>query len=196
MRSVSRLADAPADFGTEVAFVGRSNAGKSSAINAITGVARLARVSKTPGRTQQMVFFQTQPDRRLVDLPGYGFADVPAAVQREWSGMLEDYFSARESLRGLVLVVDVRRGVADLDRQMIQWCARYDVPVRVLLSKCDKLGREQMHKVLRATREEFKRQPGAIDAQLFSAVTGEGVAAAQRCIVQWLSQKEGPGTEG
>lgn len=194
MRSVSCLADAPADFGNEVAFVGRSNAGKSSAINKITGVAGLARVSKTPGRTQQLVYFEVEPDRRLVDLPGYGFADVPDSVRQEWGAMLDEYFSERESLRGLMLIVDARRGIVDLDRNMIDWCARSDIPVYMLLTKADKLGREQMHKVLRATKEEV-----GDSVQLFSAVTGEGVAAAVGRVMFWLNtkfKKEDPGTEG
>ena len=133
----------PADGGTEVAFAGRSNAGKSSALNALTHRNGLARVSKTPGRTQQLVFFQVQPDRYLVDLPGYGYAKVPQELQAHWQAFIDRYFRTREALRGLVVVMDIRHPLKDYDRQMLGYAVQRGLPAHALLTKADKLGRGQ-----------------------------------------------------
>jgi GTP-binding protein len=186
--SAPRLEHAPADRGAEVAFVGRSNAGKSSAINAITRRAKLARVSKTPGRTQQLVFFEIEPNCRLVDLPGYGYADVPDALRAGWRELIESYITRRASLRGLVLLADSRRGLTDLDLQLLEWCRHVKVPVHVLLTKSDKLTHSESRRSLdQSTRELQRVYPGST-LQLFSAVKKDGVPAAERQVIQWLRQ--------
>jgi GTP-binding protein len=129
----------PADVGREVAFAGRSNAGKSSAINAIVGQKSLARTSKTPGRTQQIVFFKLDEERRLVDLPGYGFAKVPLKVKEHWQQLLEKYLHTRESFQGLILMMDIRHPLTEFDQQMLLWCQLSNMPVHILLTKADKL---------------------------------------------------------
>ena len=141
LTSAADAAGFPTDAGREVAFVGRSNSGKSTAINVLLGVRKLARVSKTPGRTRLVNFFEVGPERRVVDLPGYGFARVPPAVRDRWRGLLEGYFRERLSLAGLVLTVDIRRGLGDLDRAMLEWIAPRGLPVAVLLTKADKVSR-------------------------------------------------------
>jgi GTP-binding protein len=173
----------PPDEGAEVAFVGRSNSGKSSAINRLTGHSRLARVSKTPGRTQLINFFELGDGRRLVDLPGYGFARVPDSVRREWRGLVDSYFSARESLAGLMLTVDIRRGLNDQDEAMIRWAADIRCPVTILLTKADKLSRGagtgKCHEVRRAASAE-------VEVIRFSATDGTGVEAARARLAEWL----------
>lgn len=164
------------DTGAEVAFAGRSNAGKSSAINAIVSRRQLARTSKTPGRTQLVNFFHLAAGQRLVDLPGYGYAKVPPATQAHWRALLERYFTSRASLRGLFLAVDVRRSLGELDLQMLAWCRALGRPVHVLLTKADKLNRGAAAAALQAAR----RAAGAdVTVQLFSAETGEGLDAAR-----------------
>jgi GTP-binding protein len=165
------------DEGIEIAFAGRSNAGKSSAINAITGRRKLARTSKSPGRTQLVNFFALAPGARLVDLPGYGFAHVPEALRTHWRGLMQAYFETRDSLRGLMLVVDSRRGLTDFDRQMLDWVGFGESRTLVLLTKADKLGRGAAAAVLHKTRAELASNA---DALLFSAVRGDGVEAARQ----------------
>ena len=179
--SANRPAQFLADTGAEVAFAGRSNAGKSSAINAIVGRRQLARTSKTPGRTQLVNFFELAAGARLVDLPGYGFAKVPAGTRDHWRELLEAYFEERRSLRGLFLAVDSRRGMGDLDLQMIEWCGGLGRPVHVLLTKADKLRRGEATQALAAA----SRAVGSV--QLFSATEGEGVAAARGQLAAFLS---------
>ncbi len=166
----------PADEGAEVAFAGRSNSGKSSAINAITSRNGLARVSKTPGRTQLINFFVLEPEHRLVDLPGYGFAKVPKKMQQHWRSLLSSYFEQRRSLAGCVLIVDSRRGLTDFDRQMVEWAASSSVPMHVLLTKVDKLSQSDAAKVSRAVANELSV---AATVQLFSSVTKRGVEQAR-----------------
>ena len=173
------------DSGSEVAFAGRSNVGKSSAINAITGRSRLARTSKTPGRTQQIIFFRLDDQHRLVDLPGYGFAKVPRELQRHWQKTLQRYFAERVSLRGLVLPVDSRRQPTVLDLQMLNWCAANDLPVHVLLTKSDKLSRSAAMAALTQTRTGLANIPH-LKIQLFSATRGTGVEEARQHIVELL----------
>lgn len=171
----------PADFGAEVAFAGRSNAGKSSAMNAIAQRHGLARTSKTPGRTRLLNFFELAPDKRLVDLPGYGYASVPPAERRAWLPMLEA-LRTRAALRGLFVIVDARRGLKPEDEALLDW-ARPDHRVHVLLAKADKLTRTEGDAVLRATRAQLG---GRASAQLFSALKGTGVAQAQDTLAAWL----------
>ncbi len=174
------------DTGAEVAFAGRSNVGKSSAINAITRRRKLARTSKTPGRTQQIVFFELAVGRRLVDLPGYGFAQVPAALKQHWERTIERYLSTRGSLRGLMLVMDARHPLTLLDRQMLHWCARSDMPVHILLTKADKLSYSKAVASLRRVRDATQRADGGATVQLFSATDGSGVEQARERLVAWL----------
>lgn len=166
----------PADEGREVAFVGRSNSGKSTALNAIAGVRSLARVSKTPGRTQLVNFFAVGPARRLVDLPGYGFARVEPAVRDRWRGLMAAYFAGRASLAGAVVTVDIRRRLTPLDEQMLAWLAPRDLPVLVLLTKADKLGRGAAQA---AALEVAKAVGAAAAVQVFSGKSGQGVAEAR-----------------
>ena len=164
------------DSGAEVAIAGRSNSGKSSALNAIMRRNDLARTSKTPGRTQLVNLFEIEPGRRLADLPGYGFARVPPAMRAEWRRLMEAYFTHRESLAGLMIVVDTRRGFGESDRMMLEYAEARGRPVHVLLTKADKLSRNEGLTTLQKTRAALGERA---TAQLFSAVSGEGVDAAQ-----------------
>ncbi|HYX74100.1 MAG TPA: ribosome biogenesis GTP-binding protein YihA/YsxC [Steroidobacteraceae bacterium] len=180
--SVASLAQLPADEGAEVAFAGRSNSGKSSAINAVTRRHGLARTSKLPGRTRLLNFFELAPAKRLVDLPGYGYASVAAAERETWLPLL-DALRVRSSLKGLVLVVDSRRGITQSDEAFIEW-ARGAQNLHVLLSKADKLNRSEAAAALRTASERL----GSLGTvQLFSALRGTGVREAQEKIAAWLS---------
>jgi GTP-binding protein len=174
------------DTGLEIAFAGRSNAGKSSAINAITERAGLARVSRTPGRTQLINFFELEADRRLVDLPGYGFAKVPEDVRARWLQLMEHYFNVRESLTGLVLIVDSRRGLGTQDAGMLEWILARDRRAHVLLTKADKLNRRDADRVLRETRAACSDT--AVTVQLFSAHARQGLDEARTVMNEWLKQ--------
>lgn len=178
--------DFPADTGIEIAFAGRSNAGKSSAINALTGRRALARTSKTPGRTQQINFFELGDDRRLVDLPGYGFAKVPDAVRRKWRALMDDYFATRESLAGLIVVIDARRPVSDLDRKMLSLAAGR--PTHVLLTKADKLKHAQAARAFDAAVQDL---PPGIGVQLFSSSTKAGVDEAREIVAELFAAAVG-----
>jgi GTP-binding protein len=180
----------PPDRGREVAFAGRSNAGKSSAINAITHRRRLAFVSKTPGRTQQVNFYALGAGRHLVDLPGYGYARVAPELQQRWARMLSAYLQNRAALRGLVLIMDVRRPLTPLDRALLDWFAPTAKPVLALLTKADKLSRQQATRQLEAVRATLERSHPAARAILFSAVSRLGVEAAQGFVAGLLG---GPG---
>lgn len=173
----------PTDFGAEVAFAGRSNAGKSTAINVITGRNALARTSKTPGRTRLLNFFELAPGQRIVDLPGYGYASVPEAERRLWIPMLEA-LRDRESLRGLFLIVDSRRGLTDGDEELIEWSDPSVRTVHVLLSKADKLTRNEGAQVLKKTASTLKDRASV---QLFSAPDKVGVEEAHKVLTTWLS---------
>jgi len=180
--SAAAPAQFPGDRGAEVAFAGRSNAGKSSAMNAIVQRHGLARTSKTPGRTRLLNFFELAPERRLVDLPGYGYASVPPAERRAWLPML-DALRTRASLKGLFVVVDARRGLKAEDEALFEWTQPAQ-GVHVLLSKVDKLSRSEADAVLRATRAQLA---GRGSVQLFSALKGTGVAEAQDTLAAWLA---------
>lgn len=184
-----RLAQLPPDEGAEVAVAGRSNAGKSSALNAITGKTALARVSKTPGRTQQMVVFELEPGRRLIDLPGYGYAAVPATLRRHWGTELQRFFETRASLRGLLIAMDIRHPLRDGDRSMIALAAARGLPVHVLLTKADKLGRGAAAAALVAVRKGLAELAGErATVQLFSTPERVGVEEARRVIGDWLGR--------
>lgn len=173
------------DMGLEIAFAGRSNSGKSTAINAITQRAGLARVSRTPGRTQLINFFELAPERRIVDLPGYGFAKVPEKVRARWLKLMEHYFNVRESLVGLVLIVDSRRGLGAQDAAMLEWVLARDRQAHILLTKTDKLGRSEASRVLRETKAACSDT--AVSAQLFSAHAKQGVDEARKVVDRWLA---------
>ena len=162
----------------EVAFVGRSNAGKSSAINTIATQNRLAFVSKTPGRTQHINFFRVRDDKFLVDLPGYGFARAPGSVQQHWEGLVSEYLQTREALAGLVLIMDARHPMKDLDRRLLDWMVPTGRPVHVLLTKCDKLSRQEKTQALRHVEAELATLPGQSSVQLFSSQSREGLDEA------------------
>ena len=181
-------AQLPADGGLEVAFAGRSNAGKSSALNALTRQNALARVSKTPGRTQQLVFFEVQPQRYLVDLPGYGYAKVPMEMKAHWQGFIDRYFRQREALRGLVVVMDIRHPLKDYDRQMFEYAVARGLPAHALLTTADKLGRGQQAQALQAVRKELQATFGdaGIGVQTFSSESKQGVDEARAVVAGWL----------
>lgn len=176
----------PRDAGREVAFAGRSNAGKSSAINAITGQKGLARASKTPGRTRLLNFFTLDADHRLVDLPGYGYAEVARAEKERWQEALAFYLEERDCLAGLVLVMDVRHPLTDFDRQLLGWAQAAARPVHVLLTKADKLGRGAAGAQLKIVQSALQTSFPGNGAQLFSAVDGQGVDSARAQIAAWL----------
>jgi GTP-binding protein len=180
-----------ADVGTEVCFGGRSNAGKSTAINVITQRHGLARTSKTPGHTQLINFFELEPGHRLVDLPGYGYAKVPRPVQEHWKKLLEAYFRARGSLVALFLIVDVRRGLSELDWQMIEFALSCGRGVHVLLTKADKLTRNQGASVLAGVRRELA---GRATAQLLSSLSKVGVDEARSMLRHCLDGKKPGGS--
>jgi GTP-binding protein len=173
-----------ADEGREIAFAGRSNSGKSTALNAITERSGLARVSRTPGRTQLINFFELSPERRLVDLPGYGFAKVPERVRLKWLQLMEHYFNVRESLAGLILIVDSRRGLGAQDAVMLEWVLARDRHAHVLLTKADKLNRRDAERVLRETKSACSDT--AVTAQLFSAHAKTGFEEARAVMDRWL----------
>lgn len=184
--SVNTFQQLPPDTGREVAFSGRSNAGKSSALNLLTGQRGLARTSKTPGRTQMLNYFLVEPERYLVDLPGYGFAQVPDAIRRHWQALLERYLRERATLRGLLLLMDIRHPLTGLDRQLLECCAARRLPTHVLLTKADKLGRGKAMVALRQLQAALRADFPESDAQLFSALTGDGVAEAHVKLDVWL----------
>ncbi len=194
--SASDFSHFPPDTGAEVAFVGRSNAGKSSAINALTGRRTLARISKTPGRTQQINFFRIDEARRLVDLPGYGYAKVARAMRARWERLIERYLRQRRSLRGLVVVVDCRRGLTALDEMLLEWCQAANLPAHVLLTKADKLSRGAAGAVLAQVRRQLEgRKGGEFTVQLFSATKRQGVEDLQARLAGWClsdGQKKAP----
>jgi len=192
MLSVASLTQLPPDNGAEVAIVGRSNAGKSSAINTMTGINALARTSKTPGRTQQINFFEIADERRLADLPGYGYAKVPLSTKQKWMKLIEDYFQTRQSLKGLIIVMDSRRPLQELDNQLLAWCCAAKMPVHLLLTKSDKLSRGAAGNVLQQVRKDvasmFNHEENqAITAQLFSSLKKTGIEEMHHCLDGWLN---------
>ena len=184
--SAHHLRDLPAPVGVEVAFAGRSNAGKSSALNTLANHNRLAYVSKQPGRTQLINFFSLGNDRFLVDLPGYGYAKVPASMRAHWQMTLSNYLSHRSTLYGLVLVMDCRHPLTPLDRQMLDWFSPSGRPIHVLLTKSDKLSRNAANQTLQAVKKELQSIWGNCTIQLFSSLKKQGVEEAEAVIGAWL----------
>ena len=196
MLAAHRISQLPADQGAEVAFAGRSNAGKSSALNALTNHKGLARTSKTPGRTQQMVAFSLPPTQidgvslepRLIDLPGYGYAKVPLEMREHWKQEIDAYLHQRRSLRGLVLIVDIRHPLKEFDRLMLQFCFDTQLPCHVLLTKADKISRGQAAQALAALRKQFAAENLSATAQVFSSSAGTGVEEARQAVMDLLAQ--------
>jgi len=185
--SAHTLKQLPTDNGFEVAFAGRSNAGKSSAINALTDQKSLARTSKTPGRTQQIVIFDIDTERRIADLPGYGYAKVPEKLRAHWREVMQLYFNQRRSLRGVVLVMDIRHPLREFDEQMLDWCSHSGVPCHALLTKADKLKRGPAQATLLQVR---KRLPQGATAQVFSSKSRAGLDPLIDLLNQWYGLAE------
>lgn len=185
--SVAEPGGLPAADGAEIAFAGRSNSGKSSAINTLVGHTRLAFVSKTPGRTQLINLYRMKNGAALVDLPGYGYAQVPPAVRLKWQGLLEHYLTCRSNLVGLVLIMDSRRPLTELDWKMIGWFAATGRPIHCLLTKSDKLTRQEQTKVLRQTRVALADFGEQISVQLFSSLKRSGTEEAEQVVGNWVN---------
>ncbi|GAA6138002.1 ribosome biogenesis GTP-binding protein YihA/YsxC [Arenicella sp. 4NH20-0111] len=176
----------PEDSLVEIAFAGRSNVGKSSAINAICNRRKLARTSKVPGRTQQINFFSLGETARLVDLPGYGFAQVPLAVKKEWEATIHKYLTERTNLIVLVLLMDIRHPLTDLDRQMIKWASDSELPTQVLLTKADKYKRGKIASTVLQVERELESIKGQFGVEPFSSLNFTGVNAMRGQISEWV----------
>ncbi|MEM6579986.1 MAG: ribosome biogenesis GTP-binding protein YihA/YsxC [Pseudomonadota bacterium] len=192
LTSAAKFAQCPEDTGFEVAFAGRSNAGKSSAINSLTGNSKLAKTSRTPGRTQLINFFNLSDSQRLVDLPGYGFAKVPAAVKQAWTRLLETYLQRRQSLVGLILVMDIRHPLQAIDQQILGWAIAADMPVHLLLTKADKLKKGPAKSTLLQVRSTLQDLSPLASAQLFSSLKQVGQSDLQHVLNHWLDEKKDP----
>jgi GTP-binding protein len=193
--TVNHLRDLPVHGGKEVAFAGRSNAGKSSAINTLANHTRLAFTSKTPGRTQHINYFDLGESRFLVDLPGYGYAKVPPDVRAHWEGLLSEYLQTRSALCGLVVIMDVRHPLTELDEQMLDWFGLTGKPVHVLLTKSDKLSRQQATMTLNRVKLHLAQRFPQCSVQLFSSLKKIGMDEAEAVIAGWLTggeQKNAP----
>ncbi len=184
----ARIAQLPPDTGVEIAFAGRSNAGKSSAMNALCGRRALARVSRTPGRTQEINVFRLTPggEQRLIDLPGYGYARVPPAQRAHWDRLIGQYLRERQSLLGLVLIMDIRRPMTDLDRNLLQWLEPQPRPLHVVLTKADKVSRNEAARQLQRARRDLEEMGLNATLQSFSALKREGVEDLQGLLLEWL----------
>ena len=187
LTSAAKFSQCPPDEGWEVAFAGRSNAGKSSAINSLTGNSKLAKTSRTPGRTQLINFFAVSDSQRLVDLPGYGFAKVPLAVKREWTRQLETYLQQRQCLRGLILMMDVRHPLQAFDQQMLDWALAASMPVHILLTKADKLKKGPASATLHKVRAQLEPHRELVSVQLFSALKHSGHEQLLAVLNAWLT---------
>lgn len=186
LKSAAKVDQLPSDTGYEVAFAGRSNAGKSSALNCLTGIKSLARTSKTPGRTQLINLFSVDETRRLVDLPGYGYAKVAMQVKLEWQKNLAQYLEVRESLKGLVLLMDVRHPLKDLDQMMADWALNRGLPVHILLTKSDKLSRSDVKNTVLKVRKQYELAQHLITVQSFSSLKKEGVDELIAKLNEWV----------
>ena len=184
--SAAKLSQSPEDTGYEIAFAGRSNAGKSSAINTLCQQTALARTSRTPGRTQLLNFFRIDDQRRLVDLPGYGYAAVAQDIKADWQGALADYLEKRECLRGVILMMDSRHPLKDYDIQMLEWANHIEIPVHVLLTKVDKLNRKEQAISLERVDAALKEFSLEFSVQLFSSLKRWGVDEAHKKLDQWF----------
>ncbi|PLY13052.1 MAG: YihA family ribosome biogenesis GTP-binding protein [Sedimenticola sp.] len=197
LTSAAKFDQAPADLGYEVAFAGRSNAGKSSAINALCQQKSLARTSKSPGRTQLLNFFSLDDERRLVDLPGYGFAKVAEAVKLQWQKELAYYLEHRQSIKGIILLMDIRHPLKEFDVQMLEWSSHIELPVHILLTKSDKLKRGAGKNALMQVRNALKGYGERVSIQLFSSTKHEGIDSAHAVLDKWLEwdKKKTPVTD-
>jgi GTP-binding protein len=184
--SAPNLAQCPPEQGVEIAFAGRSNSGKSSALNTLVDHSGLARTSKTPGRTQLINFFRINDQWKLVDLPGYGYAKVPEKVKKEWQSHMGEYLEQRECLVGLILVMDARHPLKEFDQMMLEWSRHYDMPVHILLSKSDKLKRGPANNALFAVQKSVKEYGDKVSAQLFSSLNKNGVDQAREVLANWF----------
>ena len=192
LSSAPSIRECPPDSGREVAFAGRSNAGKSSAINALTHNRKTARTSKTPGRTQLINFFSLTDECRLVDLPGYGFAKVPKAMKQKWDKNLAEYLQKRKSLVGLILLMDIRHPLQDYDRQMLDWCTQAGMPVHILLTKADKMKPGAAKNVLLGVQKEL-RNAGMdlhITLQTFSSLKKVGLTELEDVLNLWFADQD------
>lgn len=197
LTSAPSVHQCPPETGVEVAFAGRSNAGKSSAINRLTHNGKLARTSKTPGRTQLINFFALGDDQlRLVDLPGYGYAKVPLATKAQWQENLAEYLQQRQTLRGLVLLMDIRHPLQAYDTTMLDWAVQGEMSVHLLLTKCDKLSRGATQSTLAKVRQQLKasRVDDLVSAQVFSSHSGEGLEELEERVCNWLRPVAQPGS--
>ncbi|HWV14330.1 MAG TPA: ribosome biogenesis GTP-binding protein YihA/YsxC [Cellvibrio sp.] len=192
-QSAPSIRECPPEEGVEVAFAGRSNAGKSSAINALTNNGKLARTSKTPGRTQLINFFNLSSNQRLVDLPGYGYAKVSRDMKEQWQLYLSEYLRSRKCLKGLVLLMDIRHPLQEFDTTMLNWAAEANMPIHILLTKADKLSRGNAGSVLLEVKKEMKNAglAGLVSAQTFSALKNTGIDTLKLKLQEWLA----PGRE-
>ena len=186
LTSAAKLTQTPPDKGYEVAFAGRSNAGKSSAINTLCDQKSLARTSKTPGRTQLLNFFALDEERRIVDLPGYGYAKVAEGIKRDWQGALADYLEQRDCLRGLMLMMDIRHPLKDYDRQMLDWANHISLSVHVLMTKSDKLKRGPASSTVLKVRAELHQFNPAFTVQAFSSLKRTGIDQAHAKLDEWF----------
>ena len=186
INSAPRLQDAPPDQGMEIAFAGRSNAGKSSAINTLVQQNALARVSKTPGRTQLLNFFEIDAQRKLVDLPGYGYAKVPVSIKKEWQKMMENYLKNRQALCGIVLVMDIRHPLTEFDWQMVEWCEHSKLPLHILLTKADKLNFGAAKNTLLKVQKDLSQSSIVVTLQLFSALNKVGIDDVHQILDEWF----------
>lgn len=186
LTSASKVSQLPEESQLEVAFAGRSNAGKSSAINTLCEQKALARTSKTPGRTQLINFFTLDESRCLVDLPGYGYAKVPEKMRREWQQLMESYLGQRPQLRGLVVIMDIRHPLKDYDLQMLEWCNYMHTPVHVLLTKSDKLKKGAASKQMLMVRKAIKEAGFNVSVQMFSALNKSGMQELQNVLDEWF----------
>jgi len=204
LTTVANLRDLPQDSVREVAFAGRSNAGKSSAINTLAGRVRLAYVSKTPGRTQHLNYFTLADGKYFVDLPGYGYAKAPEAIRSQWEGLIGPYLNKRDQLAGLVVIMDIRRPMTDLDLRLIDWFRPTGRPIHILLSKADKLSRQEQMKALKSVKAEVATWGDAdlYSVQLFSSLKKTGVEEAEGVLASWLEieikpkENKGPPDKG
>ena len=187
LTSAPNIRSIPEDTGIEIAFAGRSNAGKSTALNALTNQKSLARTSKTPGRTQLINLFEVEPNCKLVDLPGYGYAAVPEKMKIEWQKSLGEYLQKRECLGGLVVLMDIRHPLKDLDQQMIEWAVSADLPVMLLLTKADKLSQSARSKQVKMVREAILPFQGDIQVEVFSAQNKIGIDKLAAKLDSWFA---------
>ncbi|QEY52987.1 ribosome biogenesis GTP-binding protein YihA/YsxC [Legionella longbeachae] len=186
LKSAARVSHLPDDSGYEVAFAGRSNAGKSSALNCLTGIKNLARTSKTPGRTQLINLFQLDEAHRLVDLPGYGYAKVALRVKMDWQENLAHYLEVRKSLKGLILLMDIRHPLKDLDVMMVDWALDRGLPVHILLTKSDKLSRSEIKNTVSKVRKYYELAQHLITVQSFSSLKKDGIGELIALLNQWM----------